>query len=173
MRLIISFLVLFLFAQPANAQSWFDRIFSSSKESSQKEQVALAKAGSFSEEERKRIRDYFLDKILKTGKSNQDSEEQGSGKKGRKKAKKNKGKSNKMPPGLAKKESLPPGLAKQLKKNGTLPPGLEKRSLPAGLEGKLITRKEHNRVIVDRDVVLIEKATGKILDILKDVVVGQ
>jgi hypothetical protein len=77
-----------------------------------------------------------------------------------------------LPPGLAKKESLPPGLAKQLEKNGTLPPGLAKRSLPEGLEKKLPpTSKGQERIIVGGDVVLLEKATGKILDIVRDVVV--
>jgi len=88
--------------------------------------------------------------------------------KGKKKHKgKNKDKSKKLPPGLAKKEQLPPGLAKQLERNGTLPPGLAKRDLPADLESRLpLLPKTHQRIMVDDDIVLIEKATGRILDIL-------
>lgn len=83
----------------------------------------------------------------------------------------NKGKKQKgLPPGLAKRQSLPPGLAKQLERNGRLPPGLEKRNLPEGL-AKLLPPPRHGqqRVVVDNDVLLIETATGLILDILKDV----
>lgn len=36
-----------------------------------------------------------------------------------------------LPPGLAKRDgSLPPGLEKQLRRNGRLPPGLEKKLVP-------------------------------------------
>ena len=88
--------------------------------------------------------------------------------KGKKKHKGNKkDKSKKLPPGLAKKEQLPPGLAKQLERNGTLPPGLAKRDLPEDLESRLpLLPKTHQRIRVDDDIVLIEKATGRILDIL-------
>ena len=82
-------------------------------------------------------------------------------------------KNKKLPPGLAKKEKLPPGLAKQLERNGTLPPGLAKRNLPDDLEAELPDPAEGlERTIVDNAVVLVEKATGRIVDILKDVVTG-
>ena len=46
-----------------------------------------------------------------------------------------------LPPGLAKKRRLPPGLAKQLRRNGSLPPGLQKRygaePFPADLSQQL------------------------------------
>ncbi len=75
-----------------------------------------------------------------------------------------------LPPGLAKKETLPPGLAKQLERNGQLPPGLEKRDLPSDLSSRLPKRLPgQKRIILDNDVVLIEEATGLILDVLKDV----
>lgn len=84
---------------------------------------------------------------------------------------KKKNKKKGLPPGLAKKEKLPPGLAKQLEKNGTLPPGLAKRNLPANLESKLPDPAAGlERTIVDNAVVLVEKATGRIIDIMKDVV---
>ena len=58
-----------------------------------------------------------------------------------------------------------------MERNGTLPPGLAKRDLPTDLEAKLPEAEAgRKRVIVDNDVVLIEQATGRILDILKDVV---
>jgi hypothetical protein len=75
-----------------------------------------------------------------------------------------------LPPGLAKRETLPPGLAQQLQRNGRLPPGLDKRDLPDDLSSMLPRRMPgHKRVIVDNDVLLIEEATGLILDILEDI----
>ena len=64
----------------------------------------------------------------------------------------------------------PPGLAKHLERHGTLPPGLAKRDLPPGLASRLpSTRPGLGRFIVGSDVVLIETATGLILDILEGV----
>lgn len=79
-----------------------------------------------------------------------------------------------LPPGLAKKDQLPPGLEKQLQKNGTLPPGLAKRGLPDDLESQLPAPPEgyERQVVEDAAVVLINKATGKVVDIIKDVVLG-
>ena len=76
-----------------------------------------------------------------------------------------------LPPGLAKKQELPPGLAAQLQRNGTLPPGLEKRSLPARLEQQLPpVREGHERSMLDDlTVVLVETATKRIVDIIFDV----
>lgn len=83
---------------------------------------------------------------------------------------KNKNKSKGLPPGLAKKDRLPPGLEKQLERNGTLPPGLAKRDLPDDLESRLPRRDDrYERVIVDNDVVLLERTTRRILDIIRDV----
>lgn len=110
----------------------------------------------FSEFERQIIEKYF--KNTKTESSQSED-----------KKKKNK----KLPPGLAKKEKLPPGLAKQLQRNGILPPGLAKRDLPEELNTKLPAPVEGlERTIIDNAVVLVEKATGRIVDILKDVVTG-
>lgn len=79
--------------------------------------------------------------------------------------KKGKGKGKKgLPPGLAKKGKLPPGLAKR----ETLPPGLSRQPLPADLARELPPlRQGLERVIVDGSVVLIEQATGTVLDILE------
>ena len=65
---------------------------------------------------------------------------------------------------------LPPGLAKQLQRNGTLPPGLAKKALPPGLSGQLPPLAPGTaRYMVNNDVVLIQQATGLILDILSGV----
>ena len=94
-----------------------------------------------------------------------DSEYRG-GKKAKKKKAKGKGKKKGLPPGLAKRKSLPPGLAKR----AALPPGLAKRTLPRDLVGQLPPAQDGtDRTIVDDNVVLIEAATGKVLDILEHV----
>lgn len=91
----------------------------------------------------------------------------------KKKKKKKKSKGGDPPPGLAKRDSLPPGLAKHLEKHGTLPPGLELRGLPDSLEAQLPDPGPgRKRVVVDDDVLLIETRTGRVLDILRDVIGG-
>lgn len=63
---------------------------------------------------------------------------------------------------------LPPGLAMQLDSRGRLPPGLQGRALPPGLNSRLGSAGlGRSRQIVGNDVVLIETATGVILDILR------
>lgn len=75
-----------------------------------------------------------------------------------------------LPPGLAKKDHLPPGLAKR----DTLPPGLAKKALPSDLERRLSRLgKGRERAVVGDDIVLIETATGVILDILKGAAGGR
>lgn len=70
--------------------------------------------------------------------------------------------------------ALPPGLEKQLKRNGKLPPGLRGRDLPPGLKSRLPPpSRGTKRVILGNDVVLVEKATNVVLDILRDVVKGR
>ena len=78
-----------------------------------------------------------------------------------------------LPPGLAKRGDLPPGLQKQLQKNGQLPPGLQKRvePLPVELSRQLPPLPEHwERVVVERDVILLDRRTNRILDIIEDVI---
>lgn len=71
-----------------------------------------------------------------------------------------------LPPGLAKRESLPPGLAKR----DQLPPGLAKREIPSDLAARLgLPPRGTERVLVGGDLVLVETATGLILDILRGV----
>jgi len=117
--------------------------------------------GGFSELEKQVIEKYFKNE------KNSSEEETYSSKDKKKNKKKD------LPAGLAKKEKLPPGLAMQLERNGTLPPGLAKRNLPSNLEAELPDPIEGlERTIVDQSVVLVEKATGRIVDILKDIVTG-
>lgn len=116
----------------------------------------------FDEIEKRIIRDYFGKKDA----AGEDEKKKGKGH--------GKGKSGSMPPGLAKRGSLPPGLQRQLDKNGRLPPGLAKRELPADLHFKLKPAAPGTeRAIVDDAVVLIERATGKVLDAIEGVVTGR
>ncbi len=102
----------------------------------------------FSPEERRIIEDYYH-----------------KGKKSKKKG---------LPPGLAKRGGdLPPGLQKKLDRGGQLPPGLQKRlePLPTDLDHRLPRLPEHwERVVVERDIVLIDRRTNRILDIIEDVI---
>ncbi len=109
------------------------------------------------------IRDYFKGlgrEVLGAGRG---------GTEGRAKAKgkaSGKGKAKHAPPGLAKRERLPPGLAKR----DTLPPGLRGRGLPGDLSSALPRRRPGQEFrVFDDDVVLLELATGRVIDILRDV----
>jgi hypothetical protein len=79
-----------------------------------------------------------------------------------------------LPPGLAKRGGkLPPGLQKHLEKNGQLPPGLQKRlePLPSALDRRLPAIPEYwERVIVERNVILLDRRTNRILDIIENVI---
>jgi hypothetical protein len=85
-----------------------------------------------------------------------------------------KGKSKGLPPGLAKRGgNLPPGLQKHLQKNGQLPPGLQKRlePLPVDLDRRLPRLPDYwERVVLERDVILIDRRSNRILDIIEDVI---
>ncbi|NIY74486.1 hypothetical protein HED22_02400 [Thalassospira sp. HF15] len=120
--------------------------------------VELAQGGGiFSEEERRIIRD-VLD--VATGQSESDKDKNSKAKNG-KGNKGNKGKGNK---------GLPPGIAMKLERGGTLPPGIAKRDLPDNLISRLPARTDGAlRQIVGDDVVLIEKGTEIILDVIRDV----
>ncbi len=79
-----------------------------------------------------------------------------------------------LPPGLARRDELPPGLERQYQRNGTLPPGLQKRQLPDDLARALPRRsRDFERVVVGNDVLLIAVATGVILDIMEGVAAGR
>ena len=73
-----------------------------------------------------------------------------------KKGKAHKGKSKRMPPGLAKRQRLPKGL--------------ERRRLPTNLERQLPPPPVNvERVLVDNNIVLIQKGTNLVLDILENI----
>jgi hypothetical protein len=79
-----------------------------------------------------------------------------------------------LPPGLAKRGgNLPPGLQKKLEREGQLPPGLQKRlePLPTDLTLRLPRLPEHwERVIIERDIVLIDRRSNRVLDIIENII---
>ena len=84
------------------------------------------------------------------------------------------GPSKGLPPGLAKRGGkLPPGLQKHLDKNGRLPPGLQKRlePLPQDLDWRLPRLPDYwERVILERDVILVDRRSNRILDIIENII---
>ncbi|MDP9195836.1 MAG: RcnB family protein, partial [Pseudomonadota bacterium] len=85
-----------------------------------------------------------------------DQDHGGKGKKGHGKKHKSHGKQGK---------GLPPGIAMNLERGKPLPPGIAKRYLPSDLEKILpALPKGQKRVVVGNDVLLVESATGVILD---------
>lgn len=79
-----------------------------------------------------------------------------------------------LPPGLAKREHLPPGLQKHLERDGTLPPGLQKRlqPFPEELERRLTRLPVDcycDRRVIGVDVIIVNRRTQKILDIIHDI----
>lgn len=84
------------------------------------------------------------------------------------------GRGSNLPPGLAKRGgNLPPGLEKHLEKNGTLPPGLQKRiqPCPAELVRQLPpVEPGYQRGVIGAHVVIYNRSTNVIVDIVKDVV---
>jgi len=73
-----------------------------------------------------------------------------------------------------KKKGLPPGIAMKLARGGTLPPGIAKQYLPQGLEKDLPAPPPgYERTVVGNDVVLVEADTGRIADIITDVILGE
>ena len=78
-----------------------------------------------------------------------------------------------LPPGLAKRESLPPGLSKQLRERGHLPPGLQKRlrPVPPELASRLPPLPPYyRRYFADRDFVIIDSRTDRIVALIRAVV---
>ena len=79
-----------------------------------------------------------------------------------------------LPPGLAKRNgNLPPGLEKQLQRNGSLPPGLDKKMEPCPVE---ITRElpplppDHRRGVIGASIVVFNVRTNIVVDVMHDVV---
>jgi len=128
----------------------------------------------FKEAERRVIEEYY-DRVPGARKADDDDDDgkkkSATKNKGKKDKSKGKGRGNGLPPGLAKRAQLPPGLAKR---GNQLPPGLMKGDLPSDLESKLgDLPKNVERVIVDDDVLLVQKGTDLILDVLEGVIRGQ
>ncbi|MBI4572891.1 MAG: hypothetical protein HY713_06350 [candidate division NC10 bacterium] len=114
----------------------------------------------FSPEERRIVREYYSKEIVEKARGQQ-GKAKGKGKKG-------------LPPGLAKREKLPPGLQKQLQRNGTLPPGLQGKLEPLPQEVEVRLRPlppDRVRVVIGTDVIILDKTTQKILDIMRDVAI--
>ena len=84
------------------------------------------------------------------------------------------GRTSNLPPGLAKRGgNLPPGLEKHLERDGTLPPGLQKRvqPVPVELERRLPpVEAGYSRGVIGAHVVIYNRSTNVIVDIVKDVV---
>ncbi len=127
----------------------------------------------FKEAEKRIIEEYFGKR------ADEDDDEKDKGKnkknrdkdKGKEKKAKGQGRGHGLPQGLAKRDQLPPGLAKR---GNRLPPGLMKADLPPDLEQKLPKLQDTlERIIVDNDVVLVQKGTNLILDVLSGVLRGQ
>jgi len=117
--------------------------------------------GAFHEFERQMINEYFSDYVSNKEDDDDDKEHAYKSKKD-KKAKKHKDK------------GLPPGIAKKLERGGTLPPGIAKRYLPDDLKRALPEPPEgYEHIIIGRDVVSVEIDTGKIADIITDVILGK
>jgi hypothetical protein len=79
-----------------------------------------------------------------------------------------------LPPGLAKRNgNLPPGLEKQLQRNGSLPPGLDRKMEPCPVE---ITRElpplppDYRRGVVGASIVVFNVRTNIVVDVMQDVV---
>lgn len=79
-----------------------------------------------------------------------------------------------LPPGLAKRGGkLPPGLEKQLQRNGKLPPGLQKKltPFPSDLERRLPRLPDiYRRGTIGSSVVIIDRRTQKIMDVIADII---
>ena len=78
---------------------------------------------------------------------------------------KGQGRGDGLPPGLAKRSQLPPGLAKMQ----TLPPGLSKSRLPYNLESRLPPPPlgTERFIVGGVSVVLVEKGSGRVVDIIE------
>lgn len=65
-------------------------------------------------------------------------------------------------------QALPPGIAKKVARGGALPPGIAKKTLPGGLLAQLPSRPGQQWRVVGTDVLIVEAATGVIVDVLRN-----
>lgn len=169
MRTLIVVLLALMLSQHANAQS-------TPPAQGQSVLGDIAKVV-FEEAERRVIKEYY-DRVpgaKATDEQDEDKDEPKAAKKSKGKNKnknaKGKGRGNGLPPGLAKRDQLPPGLAKR---GNQLPPGLMKSDLPPELEKTLPKLPDNvERVVVDTNVILVQKGTDLILDVIEGVLAGK
>lgn len=64
-------------------------------------------------------------------------------------------------------DDLPPGIRKKVARGKPLPPGIAKR-FPGGLRSQLAARPGYDYRVVGSDVMLVEVATGVIVDVVRD-----
>ncbi|MEQ1863054.1 MAG: anti-virulence regulator CigR family protein [Micropepsaceae bacterium] len=64
---------------------------------------------------------------------------------------------------------LPPGVAKNYARGKKLPYGIAKKALPADLQARLPQRHGYEYARVGQDVVLVELATGIVVDLIEGV----
>lgn len=69
-------------------------------------------------------------------------------------------------------QALPPGIARKVARGGALPPGIAKKSLPGGLLARLPERPGQEWRVVGVDLLIVEIATGVVVDVLKGVLKG-
>ncbi len=69
-------------------------------------------------------------------------------------------------------KGLPPGIVMNLQRGKPLPPGLRDRHIPADLQSLLPGRKDARLVPAGEDVLLVDKETEIILDVVKGVLRG-
>jgi hypothetical protein len=167
MRTLIVVLLALMLGQHANAQS-------TPPAQGQSVLDDIAKVV-FEEAERRVIKEYY-DRVpgaKATDEQDEDKSKSAKKNKGKDKDKsaKGKGRGNGLPSGLAKRDQLPPGLAKR---GNRLPPGLMKSDLPTDLEETLPKLPDNvERVVVDTDILLVQKGTDLILDVMEGILAGK
>ena len=73
-----------------------------------------------------------------------------------------------QPPGAL--QPLPPGIARNLARGKPLPPGIAKRYAPAGLVALLTPRSGAEMLVVGANVVLVDRASRVVIDIVANAV---
>ena len=131
----------------------------------------------FEEAKRRVIKEYY-DRVPGAKATNEQDEDKDKSKSAKKnkgkdkdKSAKGKGRDNGLPPGLAKREQLPLGLAKR---GNRLPSGLMKSDLPPELEASLPKLPNNvEGVVVYTDVLLVQKGTDPIFDVIEGIITGK
>ena len=121
----------------------------------------------FEEAKRRVIKEYY-DRVPGAKATNEQDEDKDKSKS----VKKNKGKDkDKSAKGKGRDNGLPPGLAKR---GNRLPSGLMKSDLPPELEASLPKLPNNvEGVVVDTDVLLVQKGTDPIFDVIEGIITGK